>query len=199
MRDVRDAPRRCWKRRFSSEYDAQRALDRIIDRSTRTHVPTRVYDCPYCEGWHLTSREPSPLRRTAPAQPGPRRPRLTGPTDEVRALVLARDDYRCVRCGQSVLGQPYSLQHRRARGIGGTRRPDTNGAANLLTACGTATSAGGCHTWMESHPIAAGELGYRIAQRANPTDRPVWIHDRGWVLLDDHGGRHPVAAPHNAA
>src|SRR5271170_4088562 len=49
----------------------------------------------------------------------------------VRALVLARDQFRCVCCGTSVRGQHYSLGHRVRASQGG--RPV---ASNLLTLLG---------------------------------------------------------------
>lgn len=50
----------CRKRRYRTEVDSQLALARI-DGHVRTRgqsddAPTRVYECPHCRGWHLTSQ-----------------------------------------------------------------------------------------------------------------------------------------------
>jgi hypothetical protein len=96
------------------------------------------------------------------AFPEQRTQRYTGPTKAVRKLVLARDRYACVCCGRSVLGQPYSLQHRVARGMGGTSDPAINYPENLLTMLGTGTT--GCHG--------------RVESRSDPDDRKngYWLH-----------------------
>ena len=88
--------------------------------------------------------------------------RDTGPTKTTRRLVLARDRYACVCCGRSVLDQPYSLQHRVARGVGGTSDPAINYPENLLTMLGTGTT--GCHG--------------RVESRSDPDDRKngYWLH-----------------------
>lgn len=59
--------------------------------------------------------------------------RDTGFPDEVKALVLMRSDGRCEACGERTGDLQY--HHRRARGMGSTRRPDTNTASNCLTHC----------------------------------------------------------------
>lgn len=113
--------------------------------------------------------------------------RRTGPSRAVRNLVWERDGGVCVRCGVPVHGV-YSLQHRRARGMGGTRRGDANSPANLILMCGSATT--GCHGWVESHPGEAARYGYRITQTTDPAAAPVLYPD-GWVQLD-HDGRRTV-------
>ena len=55
----------------------------------------------------------------------------TGPPRKVRALVLARDGYACVCCGKSIIGQRYSLGHRKRASQGGKPVP-----SNLLTFLG---------------------------------------------------------------
>lgn len=83
-------------------------------------------------------------------------------SDKVRQLVLERDERSCVACGMSVIGRPYSLQHRRARKAGGSRLSWIDQPQNLVTACGSATSPGGCHLRMESRAPQMQTLGYVI-------------------------------------
>ena len=82
-------------------------------------------------------RERSPAPRTRPAD--------TGPTPETRAAVYARDEQRCRRCGRHAEGG--SVQHRRARGKGGTSREDVNEIASLVLLCGSGTTL--CHGHVE--------------------------------------------------
>lgn len=113
----------------------------------------------------------------------------------LRAEVLARDEHCCQRCGCSVRTQvlEYSLQHRRARGSGGSRH--ANFPANLITLCGSATTR--CHGFVENagRGVAMAQ-GFVVAQSADPaacavlrfaaTDRAVWslLTDDGWSLAD---------------
>lgn len=105
----------------------------------------------------------------------------------VRRAVLDREDGCCAMCGKSLWGQWYSLQHRRARGSGGSKAPDTNQPQNLVAVCGSATSAGGCHQWIESHPVEAERVGYRVPQGGEPVLFPIRIKGRGWNLLNADG------------
>jgi hypothetical protein len=85
---------------------------------------------------------------------------------EVRALVLARDEHRCVCWGRSVLGQHYSLGHRVRAGQGGRPVP-----SNLLVFLGL-----------------GGELHHgRIDRRDDPEDEA-----RGLTL---RSGADPAMAP----
>lgn len=46
------------KRRFRSKKEATHALHRIANRvDNRDRKPTRVYQCPACKGWFLTSSD----------------------------------------------------------------------------------------------------------------------------------------------
>ncbi|ETK36174.1 HNH endonuclease [Microbispora sp. ATCC PTA-5024] len=81
-------------------------------------------------------------------------------SDKVRKLVLERDNHSCVCCGRSIIGQPYSLQHRRARKMGGSRLPWIDQPQNLITVYGSATT--GCHARMESRGQADKSRGYVI-------------------------------------
>ena len=48
--------RACTKRRYRDEAAAELALARIAEAGdAREKTPQRVYRCPRCRGWHLTS------------------------------------------------------------------------------------------------------------------------------------------------
>ncbi|GAA4626711.1 hypothetical protein GCM10023196_036060 [Actinoallomurus vinaceus] len=135
----------------------------------------------------LRRKAPLPTRR----QKG-RRPRHTGPDRVTRELVLERDHYSCAHCGRSVLYGPYSLQHRVARGMGGTTDPAINRPSNLVTLCGSATSPGGCHLACEERDPAMRKLGFWVKRGINPADIPVAHAAYGWVfLMDDGTVQHP--------
>lgn len=108
---------------------------------------------------------------------------------KVRNLVLERAEGRCERCGKKLDPFFYSLQHRRARGMGGSRLSNTNTPANLGALCGTATT--GCHGFVESHPRLAANVGWRVAQEKDPADFPV-LTWQGWLYLDHEGGYVPL-------
>ncbi len=100
--------------------------------------------------------------------------RLTGFTQAIVDAILERDGHCCVRCGGALHGQrglDYSIQHRRARGMGGSRRPDTNSVQNGLAMCGSGTT--GCHGWVESHRHEALSCGWAVDQSADPLKVPV--------------------------
>lgn len=134
----------------------------------------------------------TPLRTSREKRTGRRD---TGPDRTTRDLVLERDDYTCACCGRSVLYGPYSLQHRVARGMGGTSDPAINRPSNLITLCGSATSPGGCHLAAEQRDGALLGLGFWLRRGDDPAARPVAHAVHGWVFLDDEGGvRHVDSA-----
>jgi len=103
---------------------------------------------------------------------------------EVREAVHARDQW-CAGCGTST---GLTIQHRRARGMGGTTRDATATAANGLLLCGSGTT--GCHGWTEDHPALAALLGWRVDQREDPATVPVWRAGPlggDWSILADDG------------
>lgn len=120
---------------------------------------------------------------------------MSGVSAKTRALVVERDEERCVRCGKHCYPHNYSLQHRRARGMGGDRRPDTNAPQNLIVLCGHATGTNfggpngdsGCHAKTEARYSAGWEHGWWIRQMEDPLDVPVTTW-RGRVWLDAEGG-----------
>ena len=80
------------------------------------------------------------------------------------------------------------LHHRRARKSGGSRRPETNRAANALACCFND------HEWIEHNRAKAYQFGWLLKQHQTPSEVPV-LRRGVWVLLDDDGGITPVAAP----
>jgi hypothetical protein len=112
--------------------------------------------------------------------------------DAFREVILARDGTTCQCCGADVTLKLASIQHRIPRGMGGSRL--VNVPSNGVLVCGSATTPGSCHNWMEHEDRAtAGIRGYLIPKLggARPSSIPLWTYPHGWVLLDDQGGRTP--------
>jgi hypothetical protein len=125
-------------------------------------------------------------------------PRDTGPARLVRSVVLDRDQYACLACGKPV-GLPgtwWSIQHRLARGQGGT-----NDLFNLILLCGSATSAG-CHLRCEQRDREMQAMGYWLESWQNPAAEPVMVHSEHgsgvtvWLAAD---GTYRFEAPGEAA
>lgn len=121
---------------------------------------------------------------------------MTGPTRKTRRTVAGRDEGRCVVCGITVVDPEslapwvnWSVQHRVARGMGGSKASWINDPVNLITVCGDGTS--GCHGEIESRREWARTCGYAVPQWRNPAEVPVlhwvhgwsWIRPQGWVPL----------------
>jgi hypothetical protein len=116
----------------------------------------------------------------------------TGPSPKVRRLVLERDGYACVRCGQSVIGRPYSLQHRQRRSQSGSNSP-----SNLVVLCGTGTT--GCHEQVDSRRDPADEArGYTVRSWDEPGLIPVMVfspHGSGVTVWLAEDGAYIFEAP----
>lgn len=120
-----------------------------------------------------------------PARPPQRRGGAAPIPVKLRALVVERAGYSCDRCGRYLVGQLYSLQHRRAKGAGGRGGGYLDTAANLVVLCGHATSPGGCHLWAEefSGRTTASSCGFVIRGELDaPEDVPILRHGRDWVI-----------------
>lgn len=114
------------------------------------------------------------------------KPKEDKPSEGTRETVLYRDDYRCVRCGISILNHIYSIHHRRMRS-----HPfaELHQPANLLTLCGSGTT--GCHGWVHDHPKEAMENGWLVSGYTQPESVPViyaWP-TRHKFTLDNSGYR----------
>ena len=107
--------------------------------------------------------------------PKPARRRDTGPSAKVRKLVLTRDGYRCVACGVSIIGRLYSLQHRDARGMGGTSDPAANSPVNLVVLCGWRDTPGSCHKRAEDRDPEMNARGYWLRNGEDPALTPVMV------------------------
>lgn len=114
----------------------------------------------------------------------------TGPSAAVRALVIAREDGCCARCGLrggDHVWPPHQIHHRRPRGMGGTSRKDTNSPAALLYLCAS------CHARTESRRAEALDRGLLVRQTQDPAAVPV-LYRSVWVLLRPDGTTERTAA-----
>ncbi|MBG6089959.1 HNH endonuclease [Actinomadura viridis] len=165
----------CDKKAYATEAAALAALNRIAMLSDADKRPQRAYKCGY-GWWHLTS-----LRGPSPSTDIPRR---------IRTLVMERDGCVCFCCGAPLTGQPHSLQHRRARGMGGSTDPLIHSPANLLLLGGSGIT--GCHGRVEQRASADNLAGYWLRFGQDPATTPVLHWKLGLVLLDHDGAVTPV-------
>jgi hypothetical protein len=81
-----------------------------------------------------------------------------------------------------------SIQHRRARGMGGSKAPNTNKPSNLILLCGDGVR--GCHGYIEQNRTEARRGGYNVPQFVTaPETIPVRYWDGYLYRLDDEGGK----------
>lgn len=116
--------------------------------------------------------------------------RRTGPPAKVMRLLRERSGGLC-ELGIVCLGRAAATDpsHRMAKGMGGTKDPRSNTAANNLHSCRK------CHDVVERDPAAAYANGWKIRRGiADPQDIPVrhWVH--GWVYPGEDGSARPTAA-----
>lgn len=127
----------------------------------------------------------------------------TGPTTVQRQMVIDRALGCCEICGQQIFGQdnrpvtPYSLHHRRPRGMGGSSRADINSPANLLLLCGTGTT--GCHGHVESNRATSYANGWLVRADHNPAEVPVLLEGADRYAHNDTGDRRLVNGPQDGA
>lgn len=106
--------------------------------------------------------------------------RLTGFSPVVRKQIQDRSEGICEVQAVCSWDPAQHRHHRRARGMGSTRRPETNQAANGLDACSA------CHAHLESHRMEALECGWLVPQVKIPQDVPV-LRRGEWVMLFNTG------------
>jgi len=173
----------CPSKAYPSQVIAERALTKIQGLRLRDVMPKRVVQC-WRGQWHLEG-----IKHVD-----------SGPDRGTRQLVMERDDWTCAFCGNPIReGQDYSLQHRKARGSGGTVDPTINSPANLVLVCGSATTK--CHFFLESRKAEAEEIGFVISKNSAVDPAAVRIVHAlyGVVLLLDDGTWVPDAPLGGAA
>lgn len=93
--------------------------------------------------------------------------------------LFERAQSRCEACGHGLLrsgrGRYWSVQHRRAHGMGGTRWPGIDLSSNLLILCGHATTPGGCHYFCEQRNGYAEECGWVVPRHLDPVTVSVLV------------------------
>lgn len=103
--------------------------------------------------------------------------------------LLARDGYRCLHCGTDDALAP---NHRKNRGMGGSKALDVNSAANLVLLC---SRQNGLIESDASHRAAAIAFGWKLEQWQT-VDAPVYDANLGaWFVLDSAFNRVQVATP----
>lgn len=163
----------CKKRRYATKEAAERVIARIAETSDRGRIPQRAYQCA-AGWWHLTGKAP---RKTAEI------PKKT------RTLIYQRDGMRCFRCGRTLANGGYSIQHRRARGMGGTSDASVHSPANLILLCGSGTTE--CHGQVEGREADDNVNGYWLRAGQSPESTPVRHAWLGSVLLGEDGSITP--------
>ena len=112
----------------------------------------------------------------------------TGPSAATVQTIRERDQGRCLRCG----APGTNTQHRVARGMGGTSRPQVNDLANLVTVCGSGTT--GCHGWMTANPADAYATGWAVRRNSGdlPSEVPLTALDGRQFFLTEDGDVIPL-------
>lgn len=98
---------------------------------------------------------------------------------------LIRDFYRCWHCGAS--DETLVNQHRKARGMGGSKSAIANSPSNLIVFCSEANGR------LESDATfakVARSKGWALNSWQTPENEPVWdVVSQCWYRLDDLFGR----------
>ncbi len=120
--------------------------------------------------------------------------RKTGPSEATRLLVLTRSKGFCEVCRGSLnQGFGMSVHHRQPRGMGGTKKLNSNSASNLLVLCGSGIT--GCHGWIESNRAESYEKGYLVSYQEESSHMvPIKLYD-GWFYLNNDGTYTKVWSP----
>lgn len=98
-------------------------------------------------------------------------------TEKTRRLIRERAQDRCELCGTPV--QDAQIHHRRPRGMGGTKNPESRSAANGMYVHLR------CHQRIELNRADALRKGWLILQSGD-LSQPIRLH-HGWAVLHEDG------------
>lgn len=104
----------------------------------------------------------------------------------------------CEACAVHLGEHGGEVQHRVARGMGGSSRPVINSVVNAALLCGAAALRTGCHGLAESRDAGMHERGFWLRQDEDPAQVPVILagpHGLGamrWLAAD---GTYSTMAP----
>jgi hypothetical protein len=143
--------------------------------------------------------------RTRSPRPKPRHRKDTGFSHSVKLAIRTRagggnpGHARCEACNVWLGAYGGQVQHRRARGRGGSRLAVTNSPANGALLCGTPQD--GCHGLCEARDEHLHAAGWWIWSWQDPRAEPVMLHDEGggttvWLGAD---GTYWLSLPERAA
>ena len=100
-----------------------------------------------------------------------------------RQIVAERSNGVCEVCDRA---RAVQMHHRKKAGREWT-------PANVIHVCGLGNAAG-CHGHIETNPLAAKEQGWWLEPHQDPETTPVWLANRGRVLLNNDGTTQQEAA-----
>lgn len=162
----RSPMRRCGKP-YRTEADA------LASRRGRTGrylaVPCR------CTQWHLRSK--AAATATAGRRLGAAKrhaAKVTGFPPAVRKACRRRAGDRCEACGVYLPPGFGQVQHRDARGMGGSCDPLVSSAVNAALLCGTPQT--GCHGLCEAWDRHMHEAGFWLKTGESPLEVPILLH-----------------------
>lgn len=115
---------------------------------------------------------------------------------DVKALIAARNNFRCDRCGLKAMNGQF--HHRTPRRAGGSDREDLGWPSNGLLLHPN------CHDFVESHRKISAQLGFLVGYGSLPHETPIMLWS-GWSMLYPDGsvtklvGVPPLLPPYDEA
>ena len=119
---------------------------------------------------------------------------MTGFSPRVRLLVRTRagngdaHDACCENCGTWLGLHRGQIQHRDARGMGGTSDPAKNSVVNAGLLCGTSLDKKSCHGAAEDRGSDMNTRGWWLKNGQDPALTPVILFGGCVVWLTPEGG-----------
>lgn len=106
-------------------------------------------------------------------------------------------DASCEACGRWVGRYEGEIQHRNARGAGGSSDPVTNSIMNAVLLCGSGALRTGCHGLCEDRDEEMNARGFWLRHGEDPAATPIMLASRYgsgvtvWLLPDGTYGTEP--------